>query len=276
MKHVVIIILLLFGASLNGFSQPVSVDSIIAFYKDADIECYKEIINNGMKSFDKWLADTFPKNTILHSSYSVSDIDLREHNAIPIVALKYYNMDNISEYDDIYEHLIIDSTKCMILVPYDEENKPLGITDILGETYSYLSFRNKEDMHYYGDKAKHVKKYLKMCRKVVPDALVFIDNLYAKFGYVKDGKIMLVKYKQRRPIELNEFVKEICKHPESLDLFRKSDQIYLPESERERCDSKDAVKNSYRLTGKTPKEKIRICESKGQGTLILRSDRIYQ
>ena len=43
----------------------------------------------------------------------------------------------------------------MILVPYDEEDKPLGITDILGETYSYLSFRNKEDMHYYGDKAKH-------------------------------------------------------------------------------------------------------------------------
>ena len=38
MKQVVIIILLL-GASLNGFSQPVSIDSIIAFYKDADIEC---------------------------------------------------------------------------------------------------------------------------------------------------------------------------------------------------------------------------------------------
>jgi len=93
MKQVVIIILLL-GTSLNGFSQPVSVDSIVAFYKNANIECYKEIINNGMKSFDKWLTDTFPKTTMLHSSYSPSDIDLREHNAIPIVALKYYNMDN--------------------------------------------------------------------------------------------------------------------------------------------------------------------------------------
>ena len=102
---------------------------------------------------------------------------------MPIVLiLKYYNMINISENDDIYDHLIIDSTKCIILVPYDEKNKPLGITDVLGETYSYFSFRNKEDMHYYGDKAKHVKKYLKMCRKVVPDALVFIDNLYAKFA----------------------------------------------------------------------------------------------
>ena len=267
MKQVVIIILLL-GASLNGFSQPVSIDSIIAFYKNADIECYKEIINNGMKSFDKWLADTFPKTTILHSSYSPSDIDLREHNAIPIVALKYYNMINISENDDIYDHLIIDSTKCIILVPYDEKNKPLGITDVLGETYSYFSFRNKEDMRYYYNTADLIKKYLKICRKVDPDALIFIDNLYARFGYVKDGKIMLVRYKQRHPIELNEFVKEICKHPESLDLFRKSDQIHIPESAQDMWDNKDAVKNSYRLTGKTPKEKIRICESKGRGTVL--------
>ena len=256
MKTVVNIIILL-GASINGFSQSISVDSIVSFYKNVDIECYKDIINKGMKDFDKWLTDTFPKTTTIKSPYSPSDIDLREHNAIPVVALKFYNMENINENEDIYDHLIIDSTRCVILIPLDEKNKPLGITDVLGETYSYLSFRNKEDMRYYHGWAQLVNKYLKVCRKVVPDAYVYIDDFYTEYGYILNGKIMLVKNKQRHPIELSEFVKEIYKRSGAYDIFRQSDRISLPESERETWVSK-----GYRLTGRTPKEKVRLCRKR--------------
>ena len=260
MKQVVTIIIMMLGVSFNGFSQPIPVDSIVAFYKNVDVECYKEKINRGMKDFDKWLTDTFPQLTILHSPYSPSDIDLREHNAIPIVALKYYNMKNISENEDIYDHLIIDSSRCVILIPLDEKNNPLGITDVIGDTYSYLSFQNKENMHYYHAWGKLVNKYLKICRKVAPDAYVYIDDLYPRFGYVLNGKILLVMYKQKRPIELSEFVKEIYKRPGAHDLFRKSDRIH--ESEREYWNTESSKQNDHKLTGHTPKERLRLCFEK--------------
>ena len=63
-------------------------------------------------------------------------------------------------------------------------------------------------------------------------------------------------YKQKRPIELSEFVKEIYKRPGAHDLFRKSDRIH--ESEREYWNTESSKQNDHKLTGHTPKERLSV------------------
>ena len=247
------------GEFFCTYSQPVSVETIVSFYRHTDIECYKEKIQEGMDRFNAWLVDTFPQKNELSSPYNPSEIDIRNHKVIPIVSLKYYNMGNFDMNDNIYDHLIIDSTKCIIMIPIDKKGKPMGITDIIGETYSYLSFTNKEDMKLYQNWDKRINKFLKTCHKVKYDALVYIDDL-GGFGYIMGGKVFLVRYNSRKVIELSQFIRSCCSYPVTFDLLRKTDYVYWSERYDEFFEKNGLSKHAYRYTGNTPTNLIRICK----------------
>lgn len=225
--------IMLLTVSLTVHSQSIPLDSVVAFYRNADIGSYKEKLYKGMKEYDCWLEDTFPKITqswgIRPCLYSPSKIDIREHDAIHFVALNYYNMEYYDEKDNIYDHIILDSTKCLLFVPLDAKGKLLGITEA-GDHYTYKSFTNKDDIDYQFMRQfyKHLKTVLKTSRKYNAEALVALQTIGSKYhdiGFVKDGHIYFC---WPDPVELNEVVQQDLKDGK-YDLIRNRDIILLPE-----------------------------------------------
>ena len=250
--------------SLTAHSQAISVDSIVAFYRNADIDCYKEKLYKGMKEYDKWLEDTFPKlvqkwDLLPNPFYSPSGIDIREYDVIHFVVLNYYNMENYSEKDNIYDHIIMDSTRCLLLVPLDDMRKPMGITEF-GERYTYISFTNKDDVNYRCMRKykKYLKSFLKTARKHNAQALVALQTIGSKYddiGFVKNDRIYFC---WPDPVELNKVVQQDLKDG-LYELIRGRDHIVLPEY-REDITNGCVGPTRKTKTGHTEKRNLRICQ----------------
>ena len=258
MKRTIISFVFLLGVSCNSFSQAITVDSLLSFYKNINIDCYKEKIDVGMERLNKWLKDSLPTKTKWFlEPYTPSPIKLQEHDVIPFIALRYYNMGSFDEEESIYDHIIVDSTLSVIFVVLDEHQKAIGITDVAGEPYTYIDFTNKKDANSYLHWDRKVKKFLKVIRKQSVDALVYIEHIWGWLGYIKNGRIyLLLQYKRGKPVELQEYIEERMKR--ARDMVNKYDWIIWPESEIEYWNSPDSSFR-MRLTGNTPQEKIRIC-----------------
>lgn len=262
MKQIILFILTL-TISLPVHSQSISVDSIVAFYRNANIDCYKENLYKGMKEYDCWLEDTFPKITqswgIRTCFYSPSKIDIRKHKVIHFVALNYYNMEYFDEKDNIYDHIIVDSTKCLLFVPLSENGKLLGITE-MGDHYTYKNFTNKDDIDYHFMRQfyKHLKSVLKTYRKYKAEALIALQTIGTKYndiGFVKNGKIYFC---WPNPVELNEAVQQDLKKGK-FDLIRKRDIILLPEYRENVMTGCEGITRKTR-TGHSEKKYLRICK----------------
>lgn len=257
-----IILFISFVICLSTYSQSISVDSIVAFYRNADIDCYKEKLYKGMKEYDCWLEDTFPK--IIQSwylkpvcLYSPSNIDIRKYDVIPFVALSFYDMENFSEKDNIYDHIIIDSTRCFSFVPIDKKGTLLGITEMY-DHYTYVNFTNKEDYDYksFRKLQKHLKRVLKTCRKNDAEALVFFQNsIISRFCYIKKGRIYFATPK---PEELNEGIFR-CLEKGHSDMIRVLGNRYLPEYRELYKSELDEVPYRKVRTGHTERKDLRIC-----------------
>ncbi len=270
-----VIFVLLLGIDLNVFSQSITPKAIVSFYQNIDIDCYKSKIQEGMESFNKWLVDTFPKKTDFPSPYRPSDIILMDHRVVPIISLNFYDMERFDMDESIYDHLIIDSTLSVIFATYDEKRKLIGLTDIENEPYSYLSFKDiKRNDLYYKVYYIPLKSLLRTAEKVKPDALLNINGaIVGGFGYVKNSKIFIYRnHRNRRDkfVELDGEVKEYMTrllkiHPDdNLIMIRHSDR--LPQlTTKEYWDSSEIREGTFRISGHTPVNKIRICSGRNQG-----------
>ena len=255
MKRLLAIIFFL-RMSICIFSQPISVNGIVDFYKKIDIDCYKEKIAEGMAQFNTWLRDSLPTKTEMPSWYTPTDINLQGKEVIPLVALNFYNMKNFDEKESIYNHIIIDSTLSVIFIVLDDERKPIGITDVAGDRYSYIDFTNKNDANAYQRWDKKVKDLLRARKKEEPKALVYLYKLIGGLGYIKNGKIHLIPPRKKNPEELEEYIKMCIQI--SKEFVTGSDQIIIPETIKDFW-SQDNTPIDVRLTGNTPPEKMRIC-----------------
>ena len=260
MKHFYLFIMTLI-TSLTVHSQSIPIDSIVAFYRNADIDCYKEKVYKGMKEYDCWLEDTFPKITqswgIRSCFYSPSKIDIREHDVIHFVVLNY-NMEYYDEKDNIYDHIILDSTKCLLFVPLDAKGKLLGITE-LDDHYTYKSFTNRDDIDYQFIRQfyKHLKSILKTSRKYKAEALVALQTIGSKYndiGFVKDGRIYFC---WPEPVELHGVVQQDLKDGK-YDLIRKRDIKIMPEYRESIINRFEGATRKTR-TGHSEKKDLRIC-----------------
>ena len=242
--------------SICIFSQSISVNGIVDFYKKIDIDCYKEKISEGMAHFNTWLRDSLPTKTEMPSWYTPTDINLQNREVIPLVALNFYNMKNFDEKESIYNHIIIDSMLSVILIVLDEERKPIGITDVAGDRYSYIDFTNKNDANAYQRWDKKVKEFLHVRRKEQPESLVYLYKLIGGLGYIKNRKLYLIPPRKKNPEELEEYIK-MCLQI-SKEFVTGSDRIIIPETIKDFW-SQDIIPIEVRLTGNTPPEKMRIC-----------------
>jgi len=254
MKQIVLVLIAL-AISQFAYCQRLSVDSIVDFYRNADVDCYKEELYRGMKEYDCWLEDTLPKISPFVPFYSPAKIDIRKHDVIRFVALNYYDMANYSEKDNIYDHIIMDSTRCFIFIPLDEKGKPMGITEMY-DRFTYDTFINKDDINYMFKPKffRYLNKYRKTVKEIHAEALIALRTTYGcKFGFIKDG---FIYYCWPKPIELNRAIQKKLKNGES-DFVHKLDIMILPEY-REEMTSGGLVRKVK--TGHTDKKDLRICK----------------
>ena len=284
-KRVFLSVIILMRICIGGFPQSISVDTMVDFYKNIDIDCYKENIAEGMAQFNTWLRDSLPTKTEMPSWYTPSDINLQEREVIPLVALNFYKMKNFDSHESIYNHIIIDSTLSVVLIVLDEKRKPVGITDVAGKPYSYIDFTIDKDVNSYQQWEKQTKEFLQICKNYNPEALIYLnhrvirgsgyikkDILYLHvqgepkplykatgvLGFIKKGRIYIIPQKQKMPEELEKYIKKYLKHDK--DYITNSDWMLNPKTEKEFRD-KDAnvIPFEIRHTGNTPPEKMRIC-----------------
>lgn len=260
-KSIFTIFTLLFGGCLCVSSQKMTVEQIRTFYQDADIDCYKEIIQQGMDAFDKWLVDTLYSKTTLEIWFKPSNIRLQEHDTEHIVRLIPYDMESYGINDNIYDHLIIDSVYSVSLIPLDKRKQPLGITDVQEEPYSFCSFdrKNMKKDSYSIWFKKCIRKLLKTARKKNADALVQIEPLYnfTYYGYIKDRKLFMVSPRWRKPMELSIIANGLLEiSPKRL---QSSGRVLRP-TDKEFWDSNGMPSVRHlRRSGNTPKNEIRMC-----------------
>ena len=267
---IILLLFLLLGVSSQGFSQEITLEEIAAFYNDINVDCYKTKIQDGMESFNKWLVDTFPMKTDFPPPFAPSDINLMEQRVLPIISINYYNMERFDIDISIYDHLIIDSTLSVSLAVLDDKGKVIGLTDVEHEPYSYLDFNGlKRNNLYYDAYYIPLKQLVKEVEKLKPDALLHINAFIGGFGYEKDSKIFIFKNRRNGFVELDKEIKNYMLsllkiHPDdNLRMIRFSDR--LPQiTTKEYWNSNGVKELSFRISGHTPSDKIRICGSRGR------------
>jgi hypothetical protein len=241
---------------LPVISQEISLQEVVEFYKNADIDCYKDKIQHGMESFDCWLRDTFPQMTNFESLCSPSDINLKEHEAIHLVRLCFYNMSNFNDTSSIYNHIIIDSLYCVMLAPVDKKGKPIGLTDVENTPYSYVNFKHTKNVTI-NSYQKGLNSLLKLSRRNHAEALVYLSYASGlmRFGYIANNKIYLCSRFNSQSFELDSSFKQSVLNTK-YGIFH-SDKIPVSEYEYWNKIRKD---DSSFFTGHTPPEKIRLCK----------------
>jgi len=265
-KNLIIAVLLCRCVSTSA-QKSASVADIKTFYQKVDIECCRTLFQNGMDDFDRWLVDTLYKKTSVGIRFRPAEINLSECSLEYFVPLRFFDMESFSEGDDIYEHIVIDSTLCVSLIPIDKHDRPIGVTDYDSQPYSFFSFQ-KEKRWFYQDshvRSKYVRKFLKYARKYDSEAHVQVALGTSKFyGFIRNGKIFLVT-KKKRPIELSAIVRQILSF-DGLDarLFRHSDRLYIPIYRKKWDDYYDG-RPKFRRVGFTPDNEKRMCTCWGSG-----------
>ena len=263
-KYFILAVLLCRCVSTSA-QKSASVADIKTFYQKVDIECCRTLFQNGMDDFDRWLVDTLYKKTSVGIRFRPAEINLSECSLEYFVPLRFFDMESFSEGDDIYEHIVIDSTLCVSLIPIDKHDRPIGVTDYDSQPYSFFSFQ-KEKRWFYQDshvRSKYVRKFLKYARKYDSEAHVQVALGTSKFyGFIRNGKIFLVT-KKKRPIELSAIVRQIISF-DGLDarLFRHSDRLYIPIYRKKWDDNYDG-RPKFRRVGFTPDNEKRMCTCGG-------------
>lgn len=250
LKWIICIALLFFLNAVYGQSK---IDFFKEFYNNADTTCYMQRIQKDIDSFDAWLKDSVP--LLSHGMqpwYEPANIDLKKENKIFALAISLVNTENYRFEDNIYDYLVIDSTRTFIIVTVDNKMNVTGITDI-SDIGSYQDV--KSDLYYLKKKKKkRVRELIKNINKQSPDLIMYLDELSGTFLFIKGDKIFVYDPMKGEGQEFNEHVKEHLQ----IDFVRRLNQVSFRYKNWLKGDYSDP--SFYRLTGNTPPDELRICE----------------
>ena len=222
------------------------------FVENADLACYEQKIQQDLNKFDKWLTDSLPlfKPKGYANPYRPGNVDLTKENKIFILAVALANTENYNFEDNIYDYLIIDSTRTFVAVCLDEEMNITGVTDI-GEPGTFHD--SKDNFYYHGKKQRKLRKEtIKNINKKSPDLILYCDEWFGSFLYIKGEKIYQY-FLTGKSKEFNEYVREAP----DISIIRRSNRMTLPDSKL--FDGKGSKPLFYRFTGHTPPNEVRLC-----------------
>lgn len=221
-------------------------------YNKADKACYLEKIQLDINKFDQWLVDSLPvyNSVEMMPLYQPSGIDLQNEKIIYALAVTLTNTENYKYEDDIYDYLIIDSLRTLIAICIDDKMTVIGITD-KGEPGSF--FNIMKDLSTFSPKKskRQYKELIRNIKKEEPELILFCNEWYGSFWYIKNEKIYRYDPKTKKGKELN----EVFRKCPDINMIKNSDNILHPYAKQVKTRSL-----VYRKTGNTPAGELRICQ----------------
>ena len=150
-------------------------------YSSLDTACYRIKIQEDINKFDQWLKDSLSVyNSIgMKPLHRPSGIDLQRENKIYALAVTLTNTANYSFEDDIYDYLIIDSSRVLVSICVDDKMNVTGITD----TEFPGSFIDlKDDFYFFSKKErKQIKEMIHNIDKDEPELILFCSEWHSSF-----------------------------------------------------------------------------------------------
>lgn len=172
-------------------SQEDKVEEFRQFVEQADIEYY---INKAQERMDLEFGDfSFDFPPLEYSA----NFDLAQRDPLPLLIVKFTNMQEYEYGDNIYEHLVIDSTLVFAFACMDDNG---GIRNVVN---------TEQIVNYdFGEKGlKRCRNAIKNMLRLEPDLIMVNVNL--DFLYAKDGKIYFYRWRRKKSYELNELMLRI-------------------------------------------------------------------
>lgn len=189
----------------NIFSQN-KIEQFRQFYNDADFAYYEQKIQQDLNKFDKWYIDSLPLlDTLSYSKrllFKPNNVDLKNENKIFALAVSLKNKEDPNIYDNIYDHLIIDSLRTFIIVCVDDKMNVTGMTDIEKPGV----FIDLKDNFYYSKKNRNrLRKIIKNIKKEDPEIIMYCYDLFRAFLYLKNNKLYRYDINTEKSQELHEY-----------------------------------------------------------------------
>lgn len=281
------------------YAQENKVIELTNIYKNADYDCYTELIQKDIDDFTSWLVDTLMpaewkreeewlsrwekslgkkarkkkyQRIKQHwfDNFSIRPrpkyVDLKKENKVFFLSICLRDLDHFQSGDNIYDHIIVDSTRTFIVACLDDSLDIIGISD-LDDKGSFESAREWVQFHYAGstghfqpdmktDKLYH-KNFFRRLLGMETDALLHFNHATPdEYLYIKDGKIYVYK-NDFEDVEFQEYMEaryKILTRSEDLPLFARFYEFVHPQEREGRRGLSD------RKTGNTPKSELRICK----------------
>ena len=203
-----LLFLLSFLLTLNGlYSQEVCshdttrVSKLKTFYKQLDFEQYTKIIQEDQEDWWVWEIDTLlpinmsinPRHNTFRTEIETGErINFQEMTNIYLLSVSFDRMDNFHRGDDIYQHLILDSTRVVVIACIDKKQNIRFITD-------YYEIGDCFDLERYSNVLFHHrvrKDFLKLVALYHPEIILFCPDAKEclRLMFIKGNDIFTVSY----------------------------------------------------------------------------------
>lgn len=275
MKTIITAILL--TCILPSFSQTMTVKQLHEFVENADMECYRNMIQKDMEDYNKWLRDSFAlviKNNIESHSrgiftrpyYSESKIDLKKEHAIYLLCICLFDMKDFSIGDNIYDHIIIDSMYTFTAAIVDHHLNWIGLTDN-DDKGSYMDFNDKGTFYFDKSTGPYLQDVFKTIysHEPYPDFFLFCRELWElgnhrKILYAKNDSLYLVD-ENDSIVEFNKYVKKRLVRASEINYkVSRLDMRLQAGDPRLRSFWKRTDDDRYKIIGNTKLSEMRICQ----------------
>lgn len=198
-KYITLIIALLLCG--NTYAQHI-VSDLQKFYKDADMNHYLGKIQQNMLDCHKAQCEYWnvPEST------NPPNMDLLKGKTIPMLAVRFVDMESYDSTEDIYNHITIDSTRVFTLACVDKNMTVLAFANYYDGTYAYTDVK--------GERPGQIEKLEQVIKEInnhKPETILFCHSLRTahdlnSFMYIKNNKIYVYRVNEGDTVELNDYV----------------------------------------------------------------------
>lgn len=207
-KHLIIIVSMFI--SVDAYSQEI-ISVLKDFYMDADMDCYTAMAKKRMMD-EHYLRG---KWSSIYQEYAPSpDIVLNKNNSVPILNVKFINTKDYNYFDDMYDHITIDSVWAFTFFRVDKRMKVDAVINLAMPSSTY--FIDKTD---FAGNTKGTTRLLKRINKNNPELILRCAALMGGFGkyvddgymYIKGDKIYKYVMYDRKSYELNDYFRNFLR-----------------------------------------------------------------
>ncbi len=275
-----------------------NLSRLVDFYKNADKECYTQLIQQSMDKLNAWILTNKDKEWVdEYFTFELNDyllkpstVNLKEEKKVFILST-YINWLKFRDTPSLHfeDYLEIDSTRTFMVACIDNDWHVKGITD-LGEVGMYVEttkqknkgcciWVNLDVIHSYKGRNSLIRAYKKHPEFKNADAVLFIQNekpmcISSCFGFVMDNELVIWDFFNERVIEKTEYLRKNAyleprgdkkwdDYLQDMDSFYKEKMMY--NTVRDSSVFMNGYKTRDKLSetekrffGQTPSEKMRI------------------